>query len=241
MGTGGKTLRLPRLIPGEQTGVLITAGQSNLGNTLTDTHTPVNGEKIDNLNIFDGGVYAAADPLLGSDVAFGGGHLATRFADQLITNGKYDRVVIVPIAINGTLLSEWEPSGNLHQLFEVAFHRCAEHGLPVTGVLWAQGESDGLHGRPQAQYEAGFAAMIASIRAAGHSEKWILAKSTYASGAAYPAIQAALLASANGSDILTGPDTDSLTGANREDGTHFSATGAINATALWVESITALL
>lgn len=243
----GRTLRSPNLIAGEDTGVFILAGQSNICNTCP-TYTAANASKIDNLRVFDNGLYAAAEPLMGSDGTTG--NVAYRVADQLITAGKYDRVILVPIAINGTLLSsdggagtqgEWEPTGPLFQLFEAAFNACENFALPVTAVLWAQGESDGLHGRTQTQYANAFAAMIGAIRAAGHDEPWILAKSTYASGTVHSAIQAALLASANGTDVLTGPDTDTLTGSYRSDTTHFNEAGAAAAATLWVNSITALL
>lgn len=73
---------------------------------------------------------------------------------------------------------------------------------------------------------------------------WILAKSTYIAGVAYPAIRSAIDELVNGSTLFAGPDTDTLTGTavNRQaDGTHFKAAGADAAADLWIASIDAAL
>lgn len=235
----------PRLIAGERTSIFIVAGQSNGANTGDTIYSPVNAGKVDNLNVQNGGLYAAIDPLLGCTNAVSGlafGNLFTRLADKLIAAGTYDRVILAPVALGGASIGDW--SNNVYDRINVAYRRAAALGYPTTAVLWQQGEADGPIGTTQSEYVERFHLLRSKMDAGLAGVPWILAKSTYIAGVAYPAIRSAIDELVNGSTLFAGPDTDTLTGTavNRQaDGTHFKAAGADAAADLWIASIDAAL
>jgi hypothetical protein len=240
--TTGKAIRDPRLVPGESTGVFIVAGQSNASNyTQGAAYVQANPGKIDVLSIYDGGTYAATEPLLGCET-YGGdqmrGNIFTQFADQLISAGKYQRVILIPIGIGGTPVNLWTtPFGDR---LMVAFKRAQAVGLNVTAVLWMQGEADSANS--QAAYQADLLSVIAKPRAQGFNAPWFVGKCTYFLGVTTPAVRAAQAAVVNGIDIFAGADTDTLTAAYRYDNGHFnSTTGASAAATLWRNAVAAVL
>lgn len=234
-----KTIRDPRISEGENTAVFIVAGQSQAAN-YAEPSTPTNGSKIDQISIDDGGTYAAVDPLLGCNNGSNAGNLFIRVADKLITNGTFDRVILVPCAIGGTSIALWTAGGVLHSRLLAASARCAARSLPVTAVLWHQGERDGADGMGQSTWEGHFANLLAAFRATGEDCPWIVARSTLQGNKTSSAIRAAQAAVVFGT-VYAGPDTDTLTGGtNRSDGTHFTATGANSAAELWVAAIDAV-
>lgn len=234
-----KTIRDPRLNIGESTAVFIVAGQSQAAN-YQPTATPTNASKIDQISIDDGGCYAAIDPLLGCNNGANTGNLFLRVADKLITNGDWDRVILVPCAVGGTSITRWTAGGDLHSRLLAARARSVARGLPVTAVLWQQGEADGAAGMSQANWQTHFGNMLTAFRATGETCPWLVAKSTLQSNATSSAIRAAQAAVVSGT-VFAGPDTDTLTGGtNRADGTHFTSTGANAAADLWVTAIEAV-
>lgn len=64
-----KTLGTQTINTSVQNCILIPAGQSNNVNTAPSNFLPVNASSIDNLNINDGAIYKAADPLIGTSYA----------------------------------------------------------------------------------------------------------------------------------------------------------------------------
>lgn len=238
----GKTITTPRLVGGQTTGIFVVAGQSNAANVCPTGYTPTNSTVVDNLNIYDGGTYAGADPLLGAhNTGIGPGNLFTRMADKLITAGKYQRVILIPVAVGSTSISDWTSnSGRL----VVAGLRASAVGLSITAYLWMQGENDTNAGTSQAAYAASLSTLIAVPRAAGFNAPWLIGKCTYLSGAVSAAVQAAQVAAVNGTTIFAGADTDTLTGTavNRQaDNTHLSAAGQDSAATLWKNAIVAAL
>jgi hypothetical protein len=241
----GRTIRDPRLDLGETTGIFIVAGQSNACNAIDGAYVPTNGAKIDNLNFYDGGTYAAADPLLGAhgEVKAGGpaGNLFLPMADKLITDGVFDRVILIPVGIGGTLISEWAAEPGVSRI--VAGHRrAAAHGWSVTAILFMQGESDNNPaGTSQSAYAASMATMLAALPARGVTAPWLIARCTYISGATSSGIRAAQAAAVNGTTVFAGPDTDTLTSSHRQaDNTHFDEGGGIAAGNLWAAAVNAV-
>lgn len=237
----GKAIRNPRINAGENTGVFIVAGQSNASNyTMGAAYTQANPSKIDVLNIYDGGVYAATEPVLGCET-YGSdqtrGNIFVQVADQLISAGVFQRVILIPIAIGGTPVNLWTtPFGDR---LMVAFRRAQAVGLTVTGVLWMQGEAD--PGNTQAVYQADLASVIAKPRAQGFAAPWFIGRCTYFTGTTSAAVRAAQTAIVNNVDIFAGADTDTLTAAYRYDNGHFnSTTGAAAAATLWKNAIDAV-
>lgn len=234
----GKTVRDPRLNIGEATGVFIYAGQSLSGNTCDTLYTPTHSTKVDNLNILDGGLYAAVDPLLGCNEAKG--NTFARIADKWITAGKYARVILIPLGIGSTYVADHAPGGAYNSLYAVAFARAKALGYTVNGVFWQQGEQDGVGSTTTTQYETSLSALISQQRGLGNTAPWLLARSTVSNNVASSKIQAAYAALINGTYIFAGADTDSLGSADRQsDGTHLNATGADANATLWVNAWTA--
>ena len=241
----GKTLHDPRLVGGENTGVLICVGQSNIANIVDATYTITNASKVSNLNVADGGVYAASDPMLGcssmSPTAANGSWLG-RLADKLITAGTFQRVILVPIARGGSLVADWA-TGTLALNLKTAVARCHAQGYTISGFLWQQGEADTTAGTGQAAYHNALLAVIANSRAAGSSAPWFIGKSTYIAGTTSAAIQAACEAAVNGVDVFAGANCDTLNSTYRQvDNLHFNAaTGADAVATRWATAIDAVL
>lgn len=208
--------------------VLLIAGQSNVSNNMTSAYVPTNA--VYNLNIYDGAVYASKDGLLGCSGP--AGNFAGRLADKLINAGLFSKVVLVPVAIDGTTVAQWNTSANFGNRITVAIRRLAARGLTTTAALWGQGESD--HGTAQADYQAAFVSVVTNSRSSGYAGPWFIAKQTWFSGAVDATIQAAQVAVVNHpSGIWAGPNADSLDGTNRYDNTHFNDTGADAYAGLW--------
>jgi hypothetical protein len=240
----GKIISTPRLNAGEKTLVLPLVGQSNICNSVDTAYTPTNATKVDNFNIYDGGVYRAVDPLLGCTIrdSTTQGHMFGRVADKLINAGKCARVILVPVGYSGTEIAKWTPSGILNRRLIIAKNRLAAVGLTPSLWICMDGETDNNPlGTSQSAYAASLAQVIATP---GDGVPWAIGKCTYINGAVSAAIQAAQVAAVNGTTVFAGADTDSLTGTavNRQaDDTHFKAAGADAAADLWVTKIVAAL
>jgi hypothetical protein len=228
--------------------VIIAAGQSNFGNTSPDAYSPSNPNALDNLNIYDGAIYKAADALVGAPSLIlpptTEGHPALILGDALVTAGKCARVIIVPCAVNGTSVAQW--AGQLSNRIPTALGRLAARGITssttnVTIVLlWGQGEADTLLGTSQASYVASWNAMIAAANLTG--VRALVAKETLWNTATSAALQAAQTQNAtsgvinNSAGIYLGANADALQGnicgsgtntaCRQADGNHWSDAGA---------------
>jgi hypothetical protein len=121
--------------------ILIIAGQSNAANSFPTPYTPSN-TTVYNLNVYDGAVYKAVDPLLGCSTVAPAGHFGGRLADKIIAAGPATKVVLVPVSISGTVVSQWTGPTNFGNRISVAIARLAARGLTPSVILWGQGESD---------------------------------------------------------------------------------------------------
>jgi hypothetical protein len=235
----GCALRSSAINPALKTCVLFTAGQSNFSSVQPTLFAPVNSTVVDNFNVYDGAIYSIAGPLLGAWTGVGGpGNVSTRFADLLVTNGKFDRVILVPLAIGSASMADWT-TGLLAFRTTVAMRRLLARGItPSTpGVsfafVWGQGETDNIGGTTQAVYTAGLNALIAATNAAGFVGRYFICQMTYWEATTSAAVRAAQLAIANGTTIFTGGDIDTLTSASRQgDNIHLSDGGAGSAATL---------
>lgn len=251
--TSGLALRSQTVNTSIRNLVLIVAGQSNVTNVAPSVYTPSNPSKIDCLNVYDGGIYEAKDPLLGCDLnpTLGPGNPALRLADKLITANKFDRVVLVPLAIDASDLAFWL-GDYANNRIPTAIGRLAAKGFTTQtnvtiAVLWGHGESDNLAGTTQANYVAGLTSIIASSRTAGFTGPWFVPRQTYISGgtsATIRAAQAAIISS--GAGIYAGPDADTLIGTacsgvacRQADLTHWSDAGSDSYAAAWQTALAA--
>lgn len=239
----GKTRSFPKLRVGENTGVFIVTGQSLAGSTAEGFYTPTNATKVDQINPLTGEMLVAVDPLASGTAAILSTQRATPFlrvADQLVAAGKYDRVILIPCARGGTTIAMWDAELFVHVVN--AYRRALALGIPITAVLWQQGETDTVASTTQAAYVASFNSMRAKVVAAGCVAPWLLAKSTYVPGGVTSApVRAAIASLVNGSSLFAGPDTDSLGSGYRYDDQHWNAAGNAAAAALWTPTIQAAL
>lgn len=225
--------------------VLLIAGQSNVSNNFPTPYTPTNSTKVDNLNCYDGGIYSAVDPLLGTardGPSLGRGNFAGRLADWLINANKFDRVILVPIPVSGSYVADWV-SGVASRRFAIAISRMAAKGLTPTAVLWGQGENDNFGGTTQAAYTTGLNSVITNARTAGipAAVPWFIALQTWNSGTTSAAVRAAQTAVVNHSSaIWAGPDADTLGVSLRQaDNTHLTDAGAAQYATLWLNALSA--
>lgn len=231
----GRTEVSPLLVSGEKTAVILTIGQSTSANICNSAYTP-SSAKVHNLNIHNGAMYRAVDPLLGPDGL--NGNWAGELGDKLITATTYSRVILVPIAISGANANEWG-SGVCNHRIVAAIKRLSAFSLTPTFVLYQQGESEQIDGISKATYKAGVTNTIETLRGLNIEAPIFIAKATMVNGvvdADIQAGQAELVDNPNG--IYAGADTDSLDTSNRFDGTHWNATGRAAVAGLWQSVLT---
>lgn len=232
INTNGLTPRSLAINPALKTLVLITAGQSLMANVFGPTvYVPTNGSVIDNLNIYDGAAYAfGSNPTIGTGGV--GGNVAPRIADMFVSNGIFNRVIVVPIAVGGTPISQWVGTGPFAGRFAVAMKRLAARGITPTtpgvtfAVVWGQGEKDTDLGTTQAAYASNLNAWIAAARSAGYPGRIFVNIETMSSSVVSSAIQAAQISVVNNVDVWQGANWDALGTSYRSDGTHPSDAGA---------------
>lgn len=238
----GKFRRDNRLYPSQ--GTFIVAGQSNPANSVdAPLYTPTNISQCDQINILDGGVYAAIDPLVGCSGTVGNaGNLFTRMADKLIDADKYERVVLVPCGIGSTSIAQWDAT--LFDHIIVAYRRAKALGFPINGILWQQGETDNANGMTGTVWANHLRNLRNKLVAEGCNATWMIAKSTYYQGSVSASIQTAIDGIWSEPGFVQGPDTDILTGftyRNNPDNVHFNVTGADAAASFWKDRIVAYL
>lgn len=224
----GKTL-----YTGSLSGVptVIIAGQSNVCNSFPSVYTPTN-TTVYNLNIYDGAVYKLVDPVLGCSTNIPAGNFAGRLADKMITAGNVSGLLTVPVGIDGTAIASWQSSTDLASRILVAIRRLANRGITPDAILWGQGESD--IGTSQSAYTTYLNTLIALTRTEGFTGPWFIAKQTMFAGVVHAAVQNAQTGIVDHNlGIWAGPDSDSISAAFRQDGTHFTDAGANLYAGLW--------
>ena len=221
----------------DRTAVIVVHGQSNAANYGNTRYSA--REAVDNFDPSSGKCFAAADPLLGTDGA--GGNFATRLGDILIQAGRYDRVILVPLAVEGASLSvlDNEQAGRIDNA--IAKLRAAR--LTPTHFLFQQGEKDAMLTTTQEQYVSLLHRIVTRFRAAGFEAPFYLSQSSKCdivepnNRAAVRAGQ--LAAISDRLNIRPGPDTDMIgnDGRNPHDGCHMNELGTLANAALWAAFI----
>jgi hypothetical protein len=145
--------------------------------------------------------------------------------------------------------AEWQSTGELFDGLVSRMRQLKTNGFRA--VLWHQGESDANqkaeHDIPAAEYRQMLERVIRqSRREAGWDMPWFVAQATYHTPAdiSCPPIRAAQASLWKDGIALEGPDTDQLTGSNRQNhgqGVHFSAQGLKAHGELWAEKVSAYL
>lgn len=246
--TDGKTQVSPRLVSGEKTGIILAIGQSTISGHEQTLYTPTN-TKVENLSIYNGGLYNLADPIIGPtngntvllpQGGVRGGCWLGRLADKMRTAGWFDRVIMAPIGIGATHVMDWENSRDCVLRTNTAVARLNALSLPITAVLYMQGESDCAAGITQSVYAASLANVFSHIRSLGVTAPIFVSQTTYIPGnvtsPGIRAAQAAIVDHAN--PIWAGPDTDVFTGLTyRYDDQHWNAAGSDAVANAWLNSL----
>ena len=220
-----------------QTAIIVVHGQSNAANYGSSRYSA--REAVDNFDPSTGKCFAAIDPLLGTDGA--GGNFATRLGDILIQTGLYNRVILVPIAVEGASLSAL--NSEYADRIDNAISKLKAAGLTPTHLLFQQGEKDAMLTTTREQYVSLLHQLVARFRAAGLDAPFYLSRSTRCD-AADPqnsaAVRAAQESAVDGPlNIRQGPDTDTIgtEGRNPNDGCHMNEAGTLANAALWAAFI----
>jgi hypothetical protein len=233
-GTENLSRRSATINTGVKNLVLICAGQSNMANVIPTRVAPTNSSAIDQMNIYDGGLYSVDGSLLGcSNEDAVHGSACTQVADKFVTGGQFSRVILLNCSINTTTAAMWA-TWTLANRIPVAMRRLAAKGITpsVTNVTfavwWGQGESD--QGTSSASYQASLNTILTNAKAAGFSGRFFVCKQTLFNNVTDSTIQSAQTGLVDNANFWSGGDMDALTGANRQgDNTHWSDTGGANA------------
>lgn len=219
--------------PAQKTLILIVMGDSQRASVGPSSYTPTNASAIDNFNIYDGALYANLDPLLGqTQSTLGPGSIGPRLADLLITNGAFNRVILVPTGVGGSTSPMFDAGGVLYSRGCVAMKRLASRGITpaTTGVtfaaIWFMGENDTA--TTSAAYRTALQHQTAYMQSCGFSGRVFMPNTeTILSNTTNATIQGAQTALIDGVTYFGWGNMDSLTGGtNRQaDGTHLTAVG----------------
>jgi hypothetical protein len=214
--------------------ILLTLGQSNAANESEPGFQP--GAGVYNFNFFDGKCYVARDPLLGATGAEGS--VWSRLGDELVRSGRFERVLIAPIAVGGSRVRAWTPSGAHFSRIIAVQKALASRGLAATHVLWHQGESD-ARWTTQQQYLDMFGQMLDGMRGEGVDAPVYVAVASACGHGGSDAVRAAQREIPNRfANTHPGPNTDEIDRLRwRRDGCHFSAEGLELHAKAWAEAL----
>ncbi len=237
---GREEIACSRAFAKPDTGVFVLFGQSQAANSGARKYTPA--QDVVNFNFLDSKCYRATDPLLGASNLKGS--IWSRLADKLIEAKKFKQVIVVPVAVGGTFLTEWMPGGRRHRRLSLALQRLSRANANVTAFLWQQGEAEsGFTDMAPEKYKAGFLELLSSVREQGFRAPVFVAFSTYCGEGTVRNSdnirRAQMDLATENADILLGPDTDKIGSNHRYDNCHFGVTGQEIAAKMWAEKLLA--
>lgn len=224
---------------GENTAIWLSIGQSTTANHDQVTYS-VSNAKSHNFNPYDGAIYQGDSPLLGCSGL--SGNWMPRCSDKMLAAGMFQRVIMVPIGVGGTIVNQWRTTGSMWPRILATKRRMDNRGLTPTFITYMQGESDLTAGTTQAAYAAGLADLFAGLRALGYNMPIFISQTTYNGLTSWPPVRAAQAAAVNNSaGIYAGPDTDTLSDPSYRFGAHWSALGSDAVADLWKTAIDVVL
>jgi hypothetical protein len=219
--------------------VIFVAGQSNAANFGEKRQTTAFGDRV--VAFFAGACAIAASPLLGADS--NEGESLTPMADELIRSGRFDRVVLAPVAVGGTEIARWV-EGDLAPVLRQALD-AVQSRYKVTHAIWHQGENDALKGVSAAEYRRSFDVLLGRWRAQGMAAPVFVSVTTrcYPNWMADNPValaQRSLPDPARG--LHPGPDSDALLPASelRDGACHHNAAGQAHLAKLMAAALLAV-
>jgi hypothetical protein len=219
--------------------VFIGAGQSNSTNCGQEKIRQSSGM----VSSFSGtGWQLGDDPQPGVHDNSSGGSYWPAFGDAMYAEYQ------VPIGIastghSGTSVNQWAPGGELCRWTTGRMKQLGPNGFRA--VLWHQGESD--IGMQPDEYTRKMTALIRETqKVAGWDVPWFVAQVSYhnPNQVSFPNPRAAQKKLWETGVALEGPDTDTLTGDNRDEGgkgIHFSPKGLKAHGKLWADKVAVYL
>jgi hypothetical protein len=173
--------------------VIVWFGDSISSNTVDSLYTPTQ-TKNHNFNVYNGGCYLPADPMLGCQINPANpasGVWAARAADLLIGAGAYQRVINVPIAVGGSLFKYWASLGIIGGPFAPTKRRLDTAGLTTTCVFCTLGANDSISGTDQATATRQLKSIIVNIIDAGLTCKIFISRHSTFGNVTSSGVQAA--------------------------------------------------
>ncbi len=215
--------------------VFVGAGQSNSTNSGQFKTQQTSGM----VSSFDGEHWQIADdPQIGVADKSQGGSYYPAFGDALYEH-YHVPIGIAATGFGGTSVNAWQPTEGLFTFMMKRVEQLGKQGFRA--ILWHQGESD--VDMPSSEYYDKMQRVIISSRTeAGWDIPWFVAQVSYhnpdrPSAESTRSAQAELWADGI---AHAGPDTDKLTGENRDLdglGIHFSPTGLKAHGLLWAKTL----
>ncbi len=228
-----------------RTMVLMVYGQGNAANGGEVKYSP----KHNVLNAYKGKCYRANDPLLGA--TDNKGTVWSRLGDKIIESGAYDNVIVKTIAVGGTPIASWTVNGmgigykgrlfgNYHSKILEAHDEMNNMGIPITHILWHQGESDTVNETTKDEYKESFLDMLNNMRKLGiYAPVYVAQASRYGKKTSNNVLNAQKELSLEYGDIFAGPNTDIIDSYDdrTEDGQRFSEQGLEKHAKGWLKSL----
>jgi hypothetical protein len=159
---------------GAKTAVLFTFGQSNGGNEGGAPFIARSG--VGNLDFRTGRCYNAQDPLIGATGLKGSPW--TLLGEKLVGRGMYGKVLLVPISVSSSSVSEWAVGGVFHPRLLQALDQLRQTGIEVSAFLWHQGEAESHANYVPGKYTRDFRTIANAIREHGFQAPIYVAKAT---------------------------------------------------------------
>ncbi len=219
--------------------VFVIAGQSNSTNCGEERQKQQSGK----VATFGGsGWRLADDPQPGVHDRTGGGSPWPAFGDALVAKLRVP-VGIASTGHSGSSVRQWQPGGEYFKWMMTRIKQLGTGGFRA--VLWHQGESD--VGLTADEYARLMTAVIRESRKqAGWDFPWFVAQVSYHNPGrpSFPTVRAGQQKLWDAKVALQGPDTDTLTGDNRDGGgkgIHFSGKGLRAHGKLWADKVGAYL
>lgn len=197
---------------------ILVLGQSNVA-----SHGKPKSQSAFGKVYHQGRFLALADPIPGGTGA--DGSVWTRVAPLLKERLPLSEFVVSVLAQGGTAVSDWSTGGKCFEAMRQALPQIANCPVPVTHVLYHQGERDTLLETDQTTYVAQFSKLHEEVSKT-FDVPWIVCRVSYRMGVTSADVIAAqdeIIGATPG--FIAGPNTDQFGSDYRYDDTHFNERG----------------